>query len=195
MSRILRIELRRSAALGTALILLVAGVVLLFFAEGIWFATGWMQLAMTQRLYLAVLWPLALAAGAWQARREPRSNVAELFASTPRPRSHRSLRLPRYQLRSCGRGIADSRGAVRQLGTFHPNQQPVLHLSRGEMHQAACLVLCQVRNAGFEDLFFLVSDVPCRSLRRAVDLACHGLRFAAHHVRVCTTDDAAAVHR
>jgi len=91
MSRVFRIELRRSAALGSALILLVAGVLLLFFAEGIGFADGWMQLAMTQRLYLAVLWPLALAAGAWQARRERRSNVAELFASTPRPRAHRTV--------------------------------------------------------------------------------------------------------
>ena len=75
MSRILGIEIRRSMAIGSALILLVVGVVLLFFAEGIEFATGWMQLAMTQRLYLAILWPLALAAGAWQARRERRSNV------------------------------------------------------------------------------------------------------------------------
>ncbi|MET0417783.1 MAG: hypothetical protein ABW022_17385 [Actinoplanes sp.] len=91
MSRVFAIELRRSAALGTALIVLVAGVLLLFFAEGIGFATGWMQLAMTQRLYLAVLWPLALAAGAWQASRERRANVAELFASTPRPRAHRTV--------------------------------------------------------------------------------------------------------
>ena len=90
MNRVLGIELRRSAAPGAALLLLAVGVVLLFFAEGIGFATGWMQLAMTQRLYLAVLWPLALAAGAWQARREHRSNVAELFASTPRPRAHRT---------------------------------------------------------------------------------------------------------
>jgi hypothetical protein len=90
MNRILGIELRRSAALGSALILLVVGVVLMFFAEGIEFASGWMQLAMTQRLYLAVLWPLALSAGAWQARREYRSNVAELFASTPRPRTSRT---------------------------------------------------------------------------------------------------------
>jgi hypothetical protein len=86
MSRILGIELRRSAAPGAALMLLVLGVVLIFFADGILFADGWMQLAMTQRWYLALLWPLALAAGAWQARREHRSNVAELFASTPRPR-------------------------------------------------------------------------------------------------------------
>jgi hypothetical protein len=91
MNRIFRIELRRSAALGSALALLVLGVVALFFAEGIGFSTGWMQLAMTQRLYLAVLWPLALAAGAWQARREHRSNVQELFASTPRPRAQRTV--------------------------------------------------------------------------------------------------------
>ncbi len=91
MSRVLGIELRRSAALGTALILLVVGVVALYFAEGVGFATGWMQLAMAQRLYLALLWPLALAAGAWQARREHRSRVGELFASTPRPRAHRTV--------------------------------------------------------------------------------------------------------
>jgi hypothetical protein len=89
MSRVLGIELRRSAAVGSALTMLVIGVVLLFFAEGIGFKEGWMQLAMTQRLYLAVLWPLALAAGAWQARREHRTNVTELFASTPRPRASR----------------------------------------------------------------------------------------------------------
>lgn len=91
MNRVLGIELRRSAAPGTVLILSVAGVVLLFFAEGVSFATGWMQLAMAQRLYLAVLWPVALAAGAWQAGRERRSKVAELFASTPRPRVHRTV--------------------------------------------------------------------------------------------------------
>ncbi|GAA3920882.1 hypothetical protein [Actinoplanes auranticolor] len=91
MTRILGIELRRSAALGSALALAVAGTLLIFFAEGIDFSTGWIQLAMTQRLYLAVLWPLALAAGAWQARREHRSNVEELFGSTPRPRAQRTV--------------------------------------------------------------------------------------------------------
>ncbi|MEU4560777.1 hypothetical protein AB0F72_20555 [Actinoplanes sp. NPDC023936] len=85
MSRVLGIELRRSAALGSALVLFVLGTLLLYFVEDIAFATGWMQLAMTQRLYLGLLWPLALAAGAWQASREHRSKVAELFASTPRP--------------------------------------------------------------------------------------------------------------
>jgi hypothetical protein len=91
MIRVFGVELRRSAAPATAVALLVIGTVLMFFAEGIGFATGRMQLAMTQRLYLAVLWPLALAAGAWQARRESRSQVGELFASTPRPRAQRMV--------------------------------------------------------------------------------------------------------
>jgi hypothetical protein len=91
MTRVFGIELRRSAAIGSAAILAVIGVLLLFFAGETGFTAGWMQLAMTQRLYLALLWPLALSAGAWQARREHRSNVAELFASTPRPPAHRTL--------------------------------------------------------------------------------------------------------
>ena len=85
MSRVLRIELRRSAAIGAAVSVAAVGALAMFFAEGIAFSTGWIQLAMTQRWYLALLWPLMLAAGAWQARREHRSNVGELFATTPRP--------------------------------------------------------------------------------------------------------------
>ncbi|NHC46981.1 hypothetical protein [Motilibacter aurantiacus] len=89
MSRVLRIELRRSAAIGAAASLAALGSLAMYFAEGISFSTGWIQLAMTQRWYLALLWPLMLAAGAWQARREHRSNVGELFATTPRPVSQR----------------------------------------------------------------------------------------------------------
>ena len=89
MSRMLSIELRRSAALGAALAVGLSGVLLLFLLpESDSFTGGWIQLAMTQRLYLAVLWPLALAAGAWQGSREARSKVGELFSSTPRPRAY-----------------------------------------------------------------------------------------------------------
>ena len=89
MSRVLSIELRRSAAIGAAVSVAVIGTLAMYFAEGIAFSTGWIQLAMTQRWYLALLWPLMLAAGAWQARREHRSHVAELVASTARPRAQR----------------------------------------------------------------------------------------------------------
>ena len=89
MSRILRIEFRRSAG-GAALILLLAGAVLLHAAPKRW-SVGWLDLAMTQREYLLLLWPLALAAGAWLSRREHRANVAELFASTARPPAQRTV--------------------------------------------------------------------------------------------------------
>ncbi|MEU4693809.1 hypothetical protein [Actinoplanes sp. NPDC023714] len=89
MTHVLGIELRRSAAIGSALILAVVGALALYFAEGIAFTDGWMQLAMSQRLFLALLWPLALAAGAWQGRREHRWKVTELFATTPRPVAQR----------------------------------------------------------------------------------------------------------
>lgn len=85
MIRILGIELRRSVAPGAALLIAVVGTSVLHATAGRW-STGWTALAMTQREYLAVMSPLAMAAGAWQSYREHRANVAELFACVPRPR-------------------------------------------------------------------------------------------------------------
>ncbi|MEV6925671.1 hypothetical protein AB0M46_14385 [Dactylosporangium sp. NPDC051485] len=90
MSRILRIELRRSAALWAGLILLVAGVVMCYVAPQRW-SSGWMALAMIEREYLMAMAPLALSAGAWQGRRESRAGLSELVESTPRPRLQRVL--------------------------------------------------------------------------------------------------------
>lgn len=88
MTRVLAIQLRRSAALGTALLIVVGGAIVLQATAGRW-STGWMALVMTQREYLAVLSPIAMAAGAWHSYREHRAHVAELFASVPRPRPRR----------------------------------------------------------------------------------------------------------
>lgn len=88
--RILRIELRRSPAVWIALLSLVVGTALLLtYPQG--FAGRWMQLAMAARTMLTLLWPLALAGGAWLGRRDARSRVGELFASTVRPRWQRVL--------------------------------------------------------------------------------------------------------
>ncbi|GLY99012.1 hypothetical protein [Actinoplanes sp. NBRC 103695] len=89
MSRILRIELRRSFGLATTVMVVLVGTIMLYAAPQRW-AGGWMQLVTTQREYLVLLWPLAIAAGAYQARREHRSRVDELFASTSRPRLQRA---------------------------------------------------------------------------------------------------------
>jgi hypothetical protein len=88
-SRVLWVQVRRFGVPGAALIVL-AGAVALYLVRGEW-AVGWMALAMTQRSYLMLLCPLALAVAAWLARREHRANVAELFAGTPRPRHQRIL--------------------------------------------------------------------------------------------------------
>ncbi|MFI7545090.1 hypothetical protein [Actinoplanes sp. NPDC049599] len=87
MIRIFRIELRRSAARWAGLMVLTASAGLLYSARERWTA-GYMILAMDQRWYLSLLTGLAVAAGAWQARREHASRVTELFASVPRPRAH-----------------------------------------------------------------------------------------------------------
>lgn len=90
MSRVFRIELRRSAAVGVGLLVLAIGAVLLFsFMEG--FSGRWAQLASGMRVSLFAMWPLALAGGAWAGRRDTRSRVGELFATTARPRWQRVL--------------------------------------------------------------------------------------------------------
>ncbi|WP_430788040.1 hypothetical protein [Actinoplanes sp. G11-F43] len=90
MTRVFGIELRRSAAPGAALMIAGLGALLLYLAAESAIG-GWMHLAMGQRLFLAVLWPLALAAGAWQASRERRAKVSELFTTTPRPPVQRAV--------------------------------------------------------------------------------------------------------
>ena len=90
MGRILRIELRRSTATAVALLSLVVGAVSLA-SDTALFAGRGMQLAVAARFLLLLLCPLALAGGAWLGRREARSRVVELFATTVRPRWQRTL--------------------------------------------------------------------------------------------------------
>jgi hypothetical protein len=87
-ARILRIELRRSTAPWIAVLVVVLGAAMYYLlAES---RHGWwIELALAVRIMLALLWPLALGAGAWQARRERRERMEELISSTPRPRWRR----------------------------------------------------------------------------------------------------------
>ena len=65
-----------------ALVIAAAGVFVLFASNEPY--GSWMQLVIVQRDIMQLTWPLALAAGAWQALRERRSRVEELLATTPR---------------------------------------------------------------------------------------------------------------
>jgi hypothetical protein len=77
--RILGIELRRSNARWMALLLLPAA--LLFGQAG----RGLTVVALDQRQALFELFPLAMGVAAWHARRERRSRMDELLATTARP--------------------------------------------------------------------------------------------------------------
>lgn len=88
MNRVLRIQLRRSAAPGAALAILL---VMLIMHTSTNLEDGWLPLAFDLRAVLLFVWPLALAAGAWQARREHRAGVHDLLESTARPRWSRVL--------------------------------------------------------------------------------------------------------
>jgi hypothetical protein len=87
--RVLRIELRRSSAWASGLLVAALGVAgLLSLAsarEGDLWDPQWTTLAAFERIMLVVLWPLTLGAGAWQSRRDRRSRSEELLGTTARP--------------------------------------------------------------------------------------------------------------
>ncbi|WP_431728457.1 hypothetical protein [Verrucosispora sp. TAA-831] len=94
MNRIVGIELRRSDALlaGAATAALgVAGLyVLALTGQTALWDQQWTILAVFQRIMLVILWPLALAAGAWQAGRDRRNRIEELLGTTPVSRWRRT---------------------------------------------------------------------------------------------------------
>ncbi|BCY08898.1 ABC transporter permease [Actinoplanes sp. L3-i22] len=86
MIRALAIDLRRSAALGSGLIVLLLGLAAMYLLFGVeaW-SSRWSPLAETLRSAMGFTWPLTVAAGAWLSDRDRRGRVGELFTSTARP--------------------------------------------------------------------------------------------------------------
>lgn len=87
--RILRTELRRSAAPVAGALTAALGAAglyaLVLSGQGALWDAQWTMLAGFQRVMLVLLWPLAVGAGAWQARRDRRSRMDELLGSVSRP--------------------------------------------------------------------------------------------------------------
>jgi hypothetical protein len=83
--RVLRIELRRSAAIWAAALSFPLVFAWSEVHEGMSAVVG------THRSDLTLLVPLALGVGAWQARRDRRSRTTELIATTARAQWHRYL--------------------------------------------------------------------------------------------------------
>jgi hypothetical protein len=120
--RILRTELRRSSALTAGGLVVVLGAAGLYSmamtGQTSSWDTEWTVLAVFQRIMLAVLWPLALGAGAWQARRDRRTRMEELLGTTPRPAWRRVLPTSAAMAiwLTAGYAVMLAAGAVRVAG-------------------------------------------------------------------------------
>ncbi|MFE2635610.1 hypothetical protein ACFXKF_12605 [Streptomyces scopuliridis] len=95
--RILRIELRRSAAPLAGVLLVLVALVLLQLVSGPWWKGAeswtrqWTSTAWWERFAMVLMWPLAVSAGAVHGIRDRRSGTSELLATTPRPGWHRAV--------------------------------------------------------------------------------------------------------
>ncbi|MCX4745206.1 hypothetical protein OG455_06670 [Kitasatospora sp. NBC_01287] len=89
--RVLRIELKRSAAPWVGLVILGGSLAFLYLVHGLWWygttawTAQWTSMALTTRCVLAYGWPLAVGLGALHGLRDSRSRMTELLTSTPRP--------------------------------------------------------------------------------------------------------------
>ncbi|PSK92998.1 hypothetical protein CLV30_13125 [Haloactinopolyspora alba] len=99
MTRLLRIELRRSVALVLFVATAVGGTAMMFNDTEQWVGR-WSGLAVYLRTALVVLVPIVLAAAAWQGGRERRRRMDELLSTVPRPRPQ--LVLVRWGVVSAG---------------------------------------------------------------------------------------------
>ncbi|MFD8597619.1 hypothetical protein ACFV1L_21715 [Kitasatospora sp. NPDC059646] len=90
-ARVLRTELRRSAAPWPGLLVLGGSLAVLFAIDGIWWrgtagwTAQWTSMALWTRWLLGFWWPLVVGAGALYGLRDARSGTAELLGSVPRP--------------------------------------------------------------------------------------------------------------
>ncbi|MFI8460214.1 hypothetical protein [Kitasatospora sp. NPDC085464] len=89
--RLLRVELKRSAAPWAGVLVLLGSLAVFFLIDGIWWSgtagwvAQWTPMAMWTRYLLALWWPLVVGVGAVYGLRDSRSRVAELLVTTPRP--------------------------------------------------------------------------------------------------------------
>ncbi|MGW1177578.1 hypothetical protein ACWD4P_28140 [Kitasatospora sp. NPDC002543] len=89
--RVLRTELKRSAAPWAGAVVLAGSLAVLFLIDGIWWrgtagwTAQWTTMAMWTRYLLSFWLPLVVGIGAVYGLREPRSRMTELLTTTPLP--------------------------------------------------------------------------------------------------------------
>ncbi|MER6298937.1 hypothetical protein ABT247_05095 [Kitasatospora sp. NPDC001539] len=89
--RVLRIELKRSAAPWPGLVVLAGSLAVLLLIDGIWWkgdagwTAQWTSMALWTRYLLGFWWPLVVGLGAVYGLRDSRARTVELLATTPLP--------------------------------------------------------------------------------------------------------------
>ncbi|MFJ9696201.1 hypothetical protein [Kitasatospora sp. NPDC101183] len=89
--RVLRVELKRSAAPWAGVVVLAGSLAVFCLIDGIWWkgtagwTAQWTSMAMWTRYLLAFWWPLVVGVGAVYGLRDHRSRMAELLSTTPLP--------------------------------------------------------------------------------------------------------------
>ncbi|MGV9263862.1 hypothetical protein ACWDRR_04250 [Kitasatospora sp. NPDC003701] len=95
--RVLRTELRRSAAPWGGILILGGSLAVLCLINGIWWqgtagwTAQWTSMAMWTRYLLGFWWPLVVGLGALYGLRDSRSRMTELLTTTPRPAWRRAV--------------------------------------------------------------------------------------------------------
>ncbi|MDG6105866.1 hypothetical protein Daura_18360 [Dactylosporangium aurantiacum] len=118
-ARVAAVELRRSAAPWIGALAAALGWALAGDPER-WDGL-WMAAVLVHHGNLTLLWPVALAAGAWQGRRDRAAGMTELLRSTPRPAARRAAPLAAV--------VAACLAAGYGLGLLDGLARAVLHAS------------------------------------------------------------------
>ncbi|MER5845295.1 hypothetical protein ABT099_34470 [Streptomyces prasinus] len=90
-ARVLRIELKRSAAPWPGVVVLAGSLAVLLLIDGIWWqgdagwTAQWTSMALWTRYLLSFWWPLVVGLGAVYGLRDSRSRMTELLTTTPLP--------------------------------------------------------------------------------------------------------------
>lgn len=120
--RIFFVEVRRTAALwfGVGLALAAAWLT----ADPERWDGAWMATVLAHHTSLDLLWPLALAAGVWQGRRDHVARISDQIATTPRPGLARvapqAMVIAGCLAGGYAGGLLDGLGRALLAATYHP---------------------------------------------------------------------------
>ncbi|MEV8322627.1 hypothetical protein [Kitasatospora sp. NPDC056731] len=149
--RVLRTELRRSAAPWAGIVVLAGSLAVFFPFDALWWhgtagwTAQWTTMAMWTRSLLAFWWPFVIGIGAVYGLRESRSRMTELLTTTPLPAWRRAA-LPAGAI---GLALAVGFGLLVLVGGVQVAAGPTTYASLGWLPISLVAALALVAGAVF----------------------------------------------